>query len=82
MFFEREDNVDNESSIRYNLSVTENIFYFLCSYQSLDKKGREAVMDLVEQEEARCLKEQEEDDDFDVEADLAQAEYELGYEFD
>lgn len=39
-------------------------------------------MDLVEQEEARCLKEQEEDDDFDVEADLAQAEYELGYEFD
>lgn len=80
MFFQREDDVEDKSSIRYNLNVTENIFYFLCSYCSLDKKGREAVMDLIEQEEERCMKEREASE-YDMEEDLWQAEAELGYEF-
>ncbi len=79
MFFHKED-VEDKSSIRYNLNVTENIFYFLCSYQSLDEKGREAVMDLVKKEKERCMKEREASE-YDMEEDLWQAEAELGYEF-
>ena len=80
MFFQREDDVEDKSSIRYNLNVTENIFYFLCSYQLLDEKGREAVMDLVEKEKERCMKERKTSDS-DAEESLQQAEVELGYEF-
>lgn len=80
MFFQREDDVEDKSSIRYNLNVTENIFYFLCSYQSLDEKGREAVTDLVEKEKERCMKEREASE-YDAEESLRQAEAELGYEF-
>lgn len=54
MFFEREDVFDEEEPERYDLSLTEYAFDVLYSYLELAQKGREAVMDLIENESKRC----------------------------
>ncbi len=45
--------------MRYNVRLNEEMFEFVCHYQSLDEKGRKAVIDLIHNEEKRCEKEKE-----------------------
>lgn len=70
--------------MRYDVSLNEEMFYFVCHFQSLDEKGREAVIDLIHLEEERCNEEKKARGytPDDAERDLERAEDEIGFEFD
>ncbi len=70
--------------MRYNVSLNEEMFEFVCGYQSLDEKGRKAVLDLIQSERERCEEEKKAKGytGIDMERDLETAEGEIGFEFD
>lgn len=82
MYFAPEDVLDNEEPERYDLSLTEYAFDVLYSYLELDRKGRKAVMDLIENESKRCNNERQKDPNYNYGEILEQIEYEIGCELD
>lgn len=69
--------------MRYNVSLNEEMFEFVCGYQSLDEKGRKAVIDLIQSERERYEEEKKAIGYTvtDMERDLEKAENEIGFEF-